>query len=291
MYIDLKNISKGYSPNKRLINNLSLRIDKGITGVLGENGAGKTTLLKIISSILKADEGEIEFMGLSLPKNELDIRRILGYLPQNFDFFGNITVFEMLDYIARLKVKKNNGNKIKKEILEILEMVNLLDQIDKKIKQLSGGMKQRLGIAQSLLNDPAIIILDEPTVGLDPIERIKFRNMLNKLSKEKIIIISTHIISDVSMLCENIVVMSHGSILYSGELSKALDLVDNKINLARIKDEDEIPFLLHKYIISIDRKKEFLEVRYVNNNVLELEDSYKIDPTLEDAYFYLMINQ
>ena len=200
MCIEIQNVSKKYLNSKRKsLDKVNLTINKGILGLIGENGAGKTTLLKILSTQIPPSEGSVKVFGYD-PVTEIEaVRAIMGYLPQHVAFFSNLTAFEMMDYIGLLK-NMNHNQKRKAEIDYWLDQFNLYDKRNEKIKHLSGGMQQRLGIVQSILGDPKVIILDEPTVGLDPSERLRFRNIISDISKDKIVIVSTHIINDIAMM-------------------------------------------------------------------------------------------
>lgn len=289
MSIHIKNLSKKFSSNK-VLNNVNLSIPKGVFGLLGENGAGKTTLIKTIATLLAIEEGMVKVFDYSLPTQEKEVREILGYLPQDFGFFEQLTAYEMMDYIALLKNIKD-GKERKEEILHLLDEVNLIEKKDVKIKQLSGGMKQRLGIAQCLLGNPKVLILDEPTVGLDPNERLRFRNIINKLAEDKVIIVSTHIISDISMMCDNLAVINKGSVLYSGSLDNLTEIARGKIYLHTVASDAHIDYLQYEKIISITRKKGMLEIRFISEKVVSDDVYTLVEPTLEDAYFYIMFSK
>ena len=206
--IELKNISKKYG-NKLVLNNISIHLERGIYGLLGPNGAGKTTLLRIMASVINADSGDICMDSRALsPK---DLRQQIGYLPQHFSFYGNLTVKESLEHIAYLKnIKKND---IAKQVEHVIYEVNLADKATSRVSSLSGGMLKRLGIAQAILGSPQILIVDEPTAGLDIEERIRFRKLISKLCEDRIVLISTHIVEDVEYICNNIIFLNHGNII------------------------------------------------------------------------------
>ncbi len=284
MSIQIKNLSKKYENNKfKSLDNVNLKISNGIFGLIGENGAGKTTLLKTLATQLKVESGEVNVFEYELPKDTQKVRSILGYLPQDIDFFNHLTVFEMLDYIGLLKNIKEEEER-KKQIDKLLLQFNLSEKRNTQVSSLSGGMKQRLGIAQCLLGDSKLIILDEPTVGLDPIERLRFRNIINEIAKDKIIIVSTHIISDIAMMCENLAIIKKGKILYSGSTDELLEKLGDKVCVDIVDSNIEINDAKYKQIISITRKKGKLEVRFIE----ETNNTYQhVEPTLEDAYFYM----
>lgn len=286
MNIEIKNVSKKYLKSKHnSLDNINMSISKGIFGLLGENGAGKTTLLKTLATVLPVQDGVISIGGQDITKNVEKVRKHIGYLPQKFDFFESLTVYEMLDYIALLKNVK--AKEREHEITSMIQQFNLQDKKNSKIKTLSGGMKQRLAIAQSLLGDSKLVILDEPTVGLDPNERLRFRNIINLKSNERTIIISTHIISDIAMLCDNVGILKKGKIVYCGSIDNLLELVDGKIYVDKLDIHDEVDIKKYKKIISILRKKTTVEVRFILDT--SSDSIYKqVTPTLEDAYFYIM---
>ena len=291
MNIKITNLSKKYLTSKtKCLNDINVSINEGVYGLLGENGAGKTSLLKTIATILPIQTGNIQVNGKNYNDSIQEIRNIIGYLPQKFEFFNNLTVYETLDYILSLKKIKDNPQNRRKEIYEIIEKINLQEKINSKINNLSGGMKQRLAIAQALIGDSKLIILDEPTVGLDPGERLRFRNLINEYEKNRIIIISTHIISDISILCENIGVMKKGKLIYSGPITNLLEKIEEKIFIDEISDINDMNKKIYKNLISVTRKKNKLELRFFLEHLNKNENkcSIEVAPTLEDAYFYLM---
>lgn len=211
MELVIDRVSKQYK-NKIAVDRISLKLDKGIYGLLGANGAGKTTLMRMICGILTPTGGTITYNGIDVSQEEY--RAVLGYLPQDFGYYPDFTGRDFLLYMAALKGigKKEADKKVK----ELLELVSLADVAKKKIKTYSGGMKQRLGIAQALLNEPQILILDEPTAGLDPKERVRFRNLIAELGKESIVILSTHIVSDIDRIADRILMMNGGKLVFDG---------------------------------------------------------------------------
>lgn len=216
MELVLNGVSKQYS-NKIAVDNLSITLKPGVIGLLGANGAGKTTLMRMICGILKPSKGEITFKDTDVYFNvhEEMYRDILGYLPQDFGYYPNFTGKDFLMYMASLKgLEKSSA---KRKIDELLKIVNLEKSANKKIKTYSGGMKQRLGIAQAVLNNPKILVLDEPTAGLDPKERVRFRNLIAELGKDSIVILSTHIVSDVEHIADRIIMMKNGNLIFDGK--------------------------------------------------------------------------
>lgn len=285
MAIIIKNLSKKYyKSNLPVLDQINAVIPEGIFGLIGENGAGKSSLLKILATVAPFQKGEVVIGGLDLAKDTDEIRRNLGYLPQKFDFFERLSVYEMLDYVAMLKGidEKEREN----DILHMIDEFNLNEKIHTRISKLSGGMKQRLAIAQALLGSPGYIIMDEPTVGLDPGERLRFRNIISKRRNKSNIIISTHIISDIAVLCENVGIMKSGKLIYSGSIDTLLERVERKIYVDNIPLESGIDIDKYKNIISVLRKKDSIEIRFIAEH--ELSSQYKtVPPTLEDAYFYI----
>ena len=218
MELIVNNVSKNYK-DKVAINNVSFKLNKGVTGLLGANGAGKSTLMRMMCGILSKSSGDISYNNLDVSREEF--RNILGYLPQSFGYYPEFTALDFLLYISSLKGLGLDYAKTKSN--ELLEKVGLMDVRNKKIKTFSGGMKQRLGIAQALLNDPEVIILDEPTAGLDPKERVKFRNLIQELGKDNIVLLSTHIVSDLEKIADRILIIKQGEIVFDGKETDAGD--------------------------------------------------------------------
>ena len=220
MRIELKNTSLTYPSGKTALKNVCLSLNApGMVGLLGPNGAGKTTLMKLLVASLLPTEGSIELDGNPLYEKEDELKAKLGYLPQDFGLFDELTVAQFLDYMAALKEIKDP----EKTIREVISLVNLVEKSGAKIRTLSGGQRQRVGIAQALLGDPELLIFDEPTVGLDPEERIHFRNLFAHAAKEKLVLLSTHIIEDVQSVCDRIIVVNHGTILFTGTPSEMIE--------------------------------------------------------------------
>ena len=233
MELVIKNITKKYKA-KLAVNQVSATLTQGVYGLLGANGAGKTTLMRMICGVLQIDEGEILFDGEEIGKMDERYRDLLGYLPQDFGYYPNFTVMEFMLYIASLKGITGAYAKQKSKVL--LKKVGLENNSKTKIKALSGGMKQRLGIAQCLLNDPKILVLDEPTAGLDPKERVRFRNMIANLGKDRIVLLSTHIVSDVEQIADWIFIMKDGRIVEQGTVEhlKEASLGDKNTSLEKV---------------------------------------------------------
>jgi len=215
MNIYINNLTKKYGKNT-VLNNVSVIINKGMYGLLGKNGAGKTTLMRILTTILPYNSGSVEVCGI--PHNKArEIRKIVGYLPQDFSLYPSLTVHEALDYCGVLsEIPKHER---RERIAELLEKTNLTAESRKKVKALSGGMKRRLGIAQAMLNNPKVLIVDEPTVGLDPEERVNFREMLTSYSEGRIVILSTHIVEDIEETCSEIGILHNGGLTFNGNIN------------------------------------------------------------------------
>lgn len=256
-------------------------------GLLGPNGAGKTTLMKILTLLQSPSSGSVSFNGLSLNNDRREIRSILGYLPQDFRFFENLKTWEFLDYSAGLagyKTKKER-NKI---IDELLDKVGLLNVRERKANKLSGGMKRRLGIAQAIIGNPKVIIVDEPTTGLDPEERIRFRNILSDISQNDVIIIlSTHIVGDISSTCKNVALLNKGELKFQGSPEGLIDMARNHVWQVNVNDI-EFQSLKEKYpIISTIPSEKGWEVQLVADK-LEGFNAENYEPNLEHGYVYFM---
>lgn len=283
MEIVIKNLSKNYG-RKAALKNVSVTIHSGMYGLLGRNGAGKTSLMRILATLSVPSGGEVSMNGI--PINETGkIREIVGYLSQNFSFYRNMSVYDAMDYLGLLL---NLPDKIRKErIASLLEQVNLKENMRTKIKALSGGMKQRLGIAQALLHDPQILIVDEPTAGLDPEERIRFRNMLSEFAEDRIVILSTHISSDVETSCENIGVLDNGKMIWNGAAEELIKQAEGKVYLISAeKKQDKI--IREKYtVLNIIASGSGTQYRVLSETLPE-EKHILQAPTLEDGYMYLL---
>ena len=226
MELSLDRLTKQYG-RKIAVDCVSATLKPGVYGLLGANGAGKTTLMRMLCAVLESTSGEVLLDGKEITSMGADYRNVLGYLPQDFGYYPNYTAVEFLMYIAALKgIPKNVA---KKRVTELLEVVDLSHVANKKVKTFSGGMKQRVGIAQALLNNPKILILDEPTAGLDPKERVRFRNLISAFSKDRIVILSTHIVSDVEFIAEDIIMMKDGQILHFGKTQEITTEIDGQV--------------------------------------------------------------
>lgn len=284
MELTIDHVSKTYK-DKAAVDDVSLTITTGIWGLLGANGAGKTTLMRMVANILKPTTGEIRFDGVSVQTLDEKYRDIFGYLPQEFGFYPEFSVKDYLEYIAALKGLTKEETK--KKINELLEKMSLADVKNKKIKKLSGGMKRRVGIAQALLNEPKILILDEPTAGLDPGERIKLRKLLSEIAKDRIILISTHIVSDVEYIAGKQAIMKDGKIIAVGTTEELVKEMDGKVWRV-VVTEDRLMELEEKLQI-VNLKHEGsnrAEIRYLSDTKT-VEGSECVEPRLEDLYLWL----
>jgi ABC-2 type transport system ATP-binding protein len=291
MEIKIQNLSKKYK-NVKALNNIDLTINTpAMIGLVGPNGAGKSTLMKILVGQLMATEGEVLVDGVPLNKREKYLKERLGYLPQDFGLYEELRVEEYLDYMASLKRIKENK---KEEIRRVLVMTNLEEKRKLKIKTLSGGQKQRVGIAQAMLNNPELLIVDEPTVGLDPEERIKFRNLFSEDSIDKIVILSTHIIEDVESICNLIIVINKGKILFVGEPSELVRKAIDHVGIVEITGADKENFLERELkgefkITSTVITPTGTRYRVVSKSLPSYFE--KVVPSLEDAYIYCMLEE
>lgn len=283
MTLDIQNVSKRYSGNKYGIKDYSISIENGILGLLGPNGAGKSTLLKMIASISKPTEGAILLNKNNIVKDPNYIRKQLGYLPQDFGVYPNLNAFEFLEYMAAMKGV--GGDNLKPRIDKLLEGLNLLEVAKKPIGSYSGGMKQRIGIAQTLLNNPKILIFDEPTVGLDPEERVRFRNLISDLANDCIVILSSHIVSDIVTTADQVAIMKDGHLITSGYQEDIVNAVKGKVFESKIEKTALTTFKEKHTVVSSLRNKEHLLVRYISEH--PEVDAIKSEATLEDAYLFL----
>jgi ABC-2 type transport system ATP-binding protein len=282
--LEIKKLTKSYG-NKNANNNITLTLENGVYGLLGPNGAGKTTLMKQIATLIKPTSGEIIYNDKNIYSIEENYRGVIGYLPQEFGAYKNFSAKKFLQYVAALKgVDKREANR---KIDELLKLVGLYEVRNKAVGKFSGGMKRRVGIAQVLLNDPKIIILDEPTAGLDPQERTRFRNLLSEISKDKIIILSTHIISDIESIAKETIMIKEGKIIMKGSHREILSDMNGKVYRIRTKDEDQLAEIQQKYkVVNLQRGIDFTELRIVSDKVMTYANAEVIEPKFEDVYMF-----
>lgn len=284
MELSIKGLTKQFK-DKMAVDHVDLDITPGVWGLLGANGAGKTTLMRMTAGLLAPTEGRIEYDGVPIDTLGEQYRDLFGYLPQEFGFYPEFTVWDYLDYIASLKGMTRKESE--KKIQELLPVFGLSDVKKKKIVKLSGGTKRRVGIAQALLNDPEVLILDEPTSGLDPGERVRFRNLLSEFASDRIVLISTHIVSDVEYIASKNAVMKDGKIIAAGTTEELVREIENKVWSAVIPEYDLHSFERNMRIVSIRNEEEqMVSVRYLADRPL-IQNSEKCIPRLEDLYLWL----
>lgn len=281
--IEIQGLTKYYG-KKKALSEVSLSIPQGMFGLLGPNGAGKTTLMKVLTTLLEKTDGKVTICGVPI-ENSRQIRKMTGYLPQDFSMYGNMNVYEALDYLAVLSGMSRSERK--RKVPEMLEKVNLLEKQKIRVRSMSGGMKRRLGIAQAIIHDPRVIIVDEPTAGLDPEERVRFRNLLCEIAKDRIVLLSTHIVGDIEATCENIAVLNQGKICFDGQVSDLLSLVEGKVYSAEIETSD-LEKIKQKYMVTgilVTGNTANIKIIADEN---PLTRAKQVRPDVEDAYMYLM---
>lgn len=276
--IEIKGLNKFYG-KKQALRNVNLTIRQGMFGLLGPNGAGKTTFMKVLVTLLPRKEGEITVCGIPI-ENRAEIRRIIGYLPQDFSMYPSMNVAEALDYLAILS---GLSGPVRRERIErLLARVNLTEHRHKKVGALSGGMKRRLGVAQALLNDPKVLIVDEPTAGLDPEERVRLRNLLAEVAGDRIVILSTHIVGDIEAACEDIAIMDQGQVIYDGTVEHLLDAAEGQV-FTMTADKKELPRLKSELAITgMHSQGQKTVLRFLSAD--PPPGAVAGEPNMEDAY-------
>jgi ABC-2 type transport system ATP-binding protein len=282
--LGIENVSKRYGGGNWALRNFTLRVAPGVLGLLGPNGAGKTTLMSILATITRATEGRVMWNGNDLATDPDALRSTLGYLPQDFGVYPNLSAVEFLEYLAA--VKGLDAAASRKRIDELLNLVNLTDVRKRPLGGYSGGMKQRVGIAQALLNDPQLLIVDEPTAGLDPEERVRFRNLLSELSGERIIILSTHIVSDVEATATDIALISQGALVAHAPPELLLQRVEGRV-WEWVLPSSELNAARQRYLISNTvRRSDGVHARVLGDS--PPNSAEPVTPNLEDAYLYCL---
>jgi ABC-type multidrug transport system ATPase subunit len=285
MKLVIKNLSKQYRRDIWGLRDFDLEVGPGVIGLLGPNGAGKSTLMRMLATITQPTDGTIQWNGVDIVGSPDSLRASLGYLPQDFGLYPHLTGLEFLEYIAALKGL--DGRSARQRIDELLVLVNLVDAARRPLGSYSGGMKQRVGIAQALLNDPQLLIVDEPTVGLDPEERVRFRNLLSDLAGERIIFLSTHIVSDVEATATEIVVINKGLKVHHAAPEKLLCMLDGRV-WQWVVPSEALPSLKAKHIISgTVRRQDGIQLRVVSDAAPAAE-AQPLTPSLEDVYLHLV---
>ena len=281
--IEINNLTKQYKNQVTALTDISFQVESGVFGLLGHNGSGKTTLMKILATIMRPTSGSVRIGGYDINTQGEEARRLIGYLPQELSMYPTLTEFDFVCYMAALK-----GVKDRKKVMDVLEQVDMGQYAGRRIGQLSGGMKRRVGIAQALAGDPRILIVDEPTAGLDPEERVRFRSVLSRFAKDdKCVLLSTHIVEDVYQLCEKLAVLRKGALFFSGSAEELLSKAAGKVKIVEIEKEKDLAALQKKAVV--------LSVTYEHSGILarilDERGEFPVPPvaeTLEDAYVYCM---
>ena len=280
MKIAVSNLSKRFG-KKQALDNINLEIDSGMFGLLGRNGAGKTTFMRILATLLSKTEGSIHMCGVPI-ENTKEIRNMVGYLPQDFSMYPNMTVYKAMDYLAVLSdIPLRKRRKI---IAKLLSKVNLTNYQNVKVKSLSGGMNRRLGIAQALIHNPRVLIVDEPTAGLDPEERIRFRNLLCEIANDRIVILSTHIVGDIEATCENVAILNSGKVIYNGSTEALAKLAEGKV----YSIEKDIENIKSRFIVIGMLTHGGKAILRIISDDKPFETAVNCNPTIEDGYMLIM---
>jgi len=283
--LNIENVGKQYTRTFWGLSHFSLSLRPGVLGLLGPNGAGKSTLMRILATITKPTTGKVTWNGKDIAKSPDGLREVLGYLPQDFGIYPNLTPVEFLEYLAA--IKGLDGKTARRRIDELLQIVNLVDARKRPLGDFSGGMKQRVGIAQALLNDPRLLIVDEPTAGLDPEERARFRNLLSDLSSDRIVILSTHIVSDVEATASMIALISKGRLLRYSAPEMLLQELQGQV-WEWMVSYDDLPVLRSQYRFSSQvRRGDGVHVRSVSE-AHPSPEAVSVEPNLEDVYLHTM---
>lgn len=282
--IEINHLTKRYKNGVTALDDISFIVGSGVFGLLGHNGAGKTTLMKALVTVLEPSAGTIRICGFDTKKQGGEVRSRIGYLPQELTMYPSLSVFDFVNYMAELK-----GIHSKKAVNNVLEQVEMLEFSNRKIGQLSGGMKRRVGIAQALVGDPEILVVDEPTAGLDPEERVRFRGVLSRFAKDgKTVLLSTHIVEDVHQICEELAVLRKGHLFYTGTSAALMNRVEGKVKVLRLEQEQQLIELQKQTIVlSTTYENHGLVARIMDENMV-FSNAPVVPATLEDAYVYCM---
>ena len=283
MELQVEHLYKSYR-KKEALKDVNFKLEQGVYGLLGENGAGKSTLMRILTTVDFPTSGSVLFSGKNISGMDEDYRNLLGYMPQDYSVYPGFTATDFLTYMGTLKGIPDD--KLKSKIPETLELVNLSDAANKKVRTFSGGMKRRIGIAQAVLNDPEILILDEPTAGLDPQERIRFSNILSNMAKEKIILFSTHIVSDIEAIANQLIIIRKGEITETGNIDKLVGEVAGKVWEATVRQDMMNTISAERAVIHIKQMGRDVQVRFVGGSLPDIECK-PVTPTLEDYYVFV----
>lgn len=279
--LTVSDVTKNYG-KMTAIEHISLDLDNGLYGLLAPNGAGKTTLIKMITTLLFPTSGEILWNGVEINKLGAQYRELIGYLPQQFGYYKHNTPVQYLDYLAALKGLPKDG--LKERITEVIAQVGLSESANIKMKKFSGGMLQRVGIAQAILNDPKILILDEPTAGLDPKERVRFRNIISAMSKERIVILSTHIVSDIESIANRVIMIKDKHIFRNDTVSAICSELDGKVFETSMSNEAYAEFEQRHLILSARQEHDGMTVRYFSEQNMDFPTERPCVPNLEDYF-------
>lgn len=287
MKLEFKNVSKNYGKTKALID-FTCTLEPGIYALLGPNGSGKSTLMNIITDNLKATSGDIYYDDKNIKELKVKFREKIGFMPQYPGIYPSFTVYDYLGYISALKGIPNK--EAKEEILKVLEAVELLDSINTKVKALSGGMKQRLALASAVLGNPEILILDEPTAGLDPKQRIAVRNYISSIAFHKIVLIATHVVSDVEFIAKDVIILKKGNIVDMAPPEKLTETINGKVWLCKINENELDKVQTYGKVTNIAKDGDYALVRILSDDDLSTI-AENVSPTLEDFYLYIFGTQ
>ena len=287
MELKIEGLSRAYGKQK-VLHDINFSMHEGIYGLIGKNGAGKSTLMRILATIDFPSNGKVFFNGKDIFSIGEEYRGMIGYMPQDYNIYSGFNAIDFLEYMGALKGMKKQELKLK--ISDVLEIVNLSDVSHKKIRTYSGGMKRRIGIAQAILNNPDILILDEPTAGLDPSERLNFSNFISNLSRKKIVLLSTHIVSDIEAVAKELIVMNKGKILESGKIEDLIMSNQGKVWEVVLTQEEYQQIQKERKVIHVKQNGNNMTVRYIGER-FQTEENREQEPTLEDYYESLWLSQ